>query len=79
MSIALIRRLERLESTGPRERCPACGNHPTRIIGIDDTGGLISETMPESGCPACGRPPRKTVAIAGVDVAAAFPPAESAR
>lgn len=67
-----LARLERLAT--PRERCWRCGNHPTRIVGIDAAGAMISETMPESGCPECGRPPVKSVEITGVDVAEAFPP-----
>lgn len=53
----------------PRERCIKCGDHPTRIVGVEvRTHAETSETIPSSGCPACGRPPYRTVAIVGVDV-----------
>lgn len=73
-------RLARLETTiTNRDRCPACGNYPTRIVGLDgETGAMLSETMPETGCPACGRPPRHTVHIIGVDAAETFAPAGKA-
>ena len=74
----LIRRLERLEAVTHRQHCPACGDYPTRIVGIDpDNGEETSETMPPSGCPACGRSPYRVVHRFGVDVTEVFRPARS--
>ena len=73
---SLQSRLNRIAQHMPRERCPWCADHPTRVMHIDGaTDVLLSETMPESGCAACGRMPYRTMVIVaesrGVDVAAA--------
>lgn len=68
---ARLRRLARIEAAiGRLNRCPVCGDHPTRILGIDpETGEATSETMPKRGCGECGRAPYRELQIAGVDVA----------
>lgn len=69
MSQPFARRLEALEAAYGSRTCPACFNHPYRLVGIDEeTGDVTSETMPDAGCPECGRPIVREMQIVGVDV-----------
>ena len=63
---SLQSRLNRIANRLPRERCPWCGNHPSRLVYVDGvTEAVLSESMPESGCSACGRVPFRTLVIVG--------------
>lgn len=62
-------RLSRIEAAMPPPLCPECRGYPARIIGLNDAGELISETVPRTGCPVCGAPVHVTAAVVGVDVA----------
>lgn len=63
---SLRSRMDKIVYLFPRERCPGCGDHPSRIVQIDGhTNTVVSESMPADGCPVCGRLPFRTYEIIG--------------
>lgn len=62
---SIERRLSRLETIYKApERCPTCGDHPFRVVYLDEeTDQVLEESLPGAGCPACGRAIYRELAI----------------
>jgi len=64
MGTNIPRRLDLVELRLPKPPvCRQCKGRRQRLVMIDASGAVISESVPAAGCPACGNVPFRTLTV----------------